>query len=128
MDTPNLKTTAENSISREDYKNLVSSSPKMSTLNSLLLCEDAKVEIWTFLGIDVAVDFPSFPQDLIYGMLSEGIHLPALKEIFVPSSVSRELGLFYQMIAVRAKVPVVSYSVVEAYEGEQTYLRRGQGH
>jgi len=80
--------------------------------------EDIRKALWIFLGIDEEIQFPSFPQDLIYGVLSMGIHLPVIQRVFISNEMDSTMRDFTKALALRSKVFFELYQEEEAAAGE----------
>ena len=77
----------------------------MSTVNNLLLKEDVRREVWKEFKFSDDVVFPTFSNNLLYGQISELIHLPVVNKLLV-SDLSDESDItFYRTLAHRQKKP-----------------------
>ena len=82
---------------------LKSSDVSMSAVNKALKHKPFQQAAWEALGIDPQVVFPTLSGDTIYGDLSASIHSPALSEVYVSSTASKEVQDFFRAISSRFK-------------------------
>ena len=80
-----------------------SSDVSMSAVNKALKHKPFQQAAWGALGIDPQVVFPTLSGDTIYGDLSASIHSPALSEVYVSSTASKEVQDFFRAISSRFK-------------------------
>ena len=73
----------------------------MSNVNEALKHKPFQQAAWEALGIDPQVVFPTLSGDTIYGDLSASIHSPALSEVYVSSTASKEVQDFFRAISSR---------------------------
>ena len=104
---------------KEHKKNLASESPKMSLINELLLDDVLRPQFWTYLNIGEDIIFPIFPDDqLFYGVLSMGVHLPIIKTIYISDLSSSQIKKFFVDLADLFKVKAEIFDEMDASYGQ----------
>lgn len=92
--------------------------PKMSYVNELLLIAEARKVVWENMGIDQAVNVPKFPSDLIYGLISLGIHSPVVFAVYVSDKMDQKLTDFFKFVSARSQLVIDLYNEEAASAGE----------
>ena len=99
-----------------DMKNPI---PKMTTVNIVLKNETLQYAIWNYFGWDRSeCPMPVFPNDFLFGVISNIVHNPDLKFIFMSNLVEKKYKCFFTNIAENANRVVDTYDEVlaSAYE------------
>ena len=87
----------------------------MTDVNRLLCIAEVRKAIWEKLNIPENVEFPIFPNEVLYGRLSDPTHLPPnLKAIFISNKVEAAYKQFFIFIVANYKLHVEEYSEEEA--------------
>jgi len=64
------------------------------------------------------VVYPRIPNDLLYGALSNAVHLPVANELVYASTAPAELKRFYGALAAREHAKAVEFDVMESEAGK----------
>jgi hypothetical protein len=81
----------------------------MSAVDRLFEDPAFKDAVWDTFGFDQSCDYPSFPGDILYGLLSERIHGPNLTAIYLRSEKDRKHACFFEDIGrlVKKEIEIV---------------------
>jgi hypothetical protein len=88
---------------------------KMTNVNKFLRNNQIRQLLWEELEIPKNVEFPIFPSEILYGILSERTHVPPLlREVFVPSNAENEYKVFFKHLASNYNLRLQEFSEEEA--------------
>ena len=62
--------------------------------------------------------YPRFPNDVLYGAISDEIHNPSVRELIVASTADAKLKRFVAALAQRNNVKWTEYDAVDAAVGK----------
>ena len=89
--------------------------PKMSNINKMLECEEIQLAIWDELEIPRAIKLPKFPLSILYGRISEMLHLPDIRLLYISDKADQGFKTFLNYIAIFSdNIPIEEYSEDEA--------------
>ena len=88
--------------------------PKMSHINNALRYSEVKDIVWTTLGFDKSLVLPSFPNDILYGRLSEMLHDPRYRQILLSDKEDPVYKLFFTTVVNKYELSIEEYSEEEA--------------
>ena len=94
------------------------SNPKMTRINEALSVDDVRKLVWKALGFDESVQLPSFPSDLLYGRLSEMLHLPKFRSILISDTEDEGYKVFFLTLVSHYKLTSEEFSEEEAVAGK----------
>ena len=85
--------------------------PKMSDVNKLLCVAEVQKAVWEKLNIPENIEFPIFPNEVLYGRLSDPTHLPPnLRAIFISNKADPGYKQFLSFIVSNYKLQIEEYS------------------
>lgn len=99
--------------------------PKMTRINEALSFDDVRKLVWVALGFDENVQLPSFPSDLLYGRLSEMLHVPKFWSILTSDTEDEGYKSFFFMVVSHYKLTSEEYSEEEAAAGKAAMDEKG---
>lgn len=91
----------------------------MKQYDRLLQSAAIKDALWIFLGISASVQYPLLDGKLLYGVLSDGIHFPDTRFLYLPDNVAPEIITFFESLANIYKKEMVLVSPGEAAAGSE---------
>lgn len=101
------------------YKDILGVNPKMSNVNRLLVeAPSVRQRVWQLLDIAENVQIPVFPNDILYGVLSMGIHLPIIDYMTLSEQVDPAFATFLRVLAGRQNLSIQTYVEEHAAAGE----------
>lgn len=105
----------------------------MSHINRLLSNEDIRVKVYTAVGLDATAGLPSFGRELIYGALSDMVHVRHMQQVFLSADLGNNYKTFFRAICANVDLAVTEYTDVRAHAGERAQQARalrlsGGGH
>ena len=106
------------SVNKIDKSIVLKPNTKMSHVNKVLSHSDVKVVVWASLGYDESVVLPSFPNDVLYGRLSEMLHQPKYRSIFLSNRTDSEYKAFISAAVAKYDLAIEEYSEEEAAAAE----------
>ena len=92
--------------------------PKMTHINQVLGHPDVKGKIWASLGLDASIELPRFPNDVLYGRLSEQLHFPKFRSVLLSDKEDSKYKDFFIGVVTKYDLLIEEYSEVEAAAGE----------
>jgi hypothetical protein len=96
---------------RKHNRAIIKDFPKLTHVNSLMSNKDIQSIIWTKLRLDANIKFPrGLPNELLYGSISEMIHLPKRKDVYLSNNIPNEQLTFFLMIIKRYQLLAQQYS------------------
>jgi len=102
----------------------------MSNVNQLLLFSKLiRTRLWEKLGIEESIEMPFFHEDLLYGIISAGVHQPNIIAVYISNMIDDKFVNFITHLAQRKKLPVEVFIEEAAASGEDialTELASGQ--
>ena len=98
---------------------VASDTASMTQYDRLLQCATIKNALWIFLGISASVQYPQLDGKLLYGALSDGVHLPDTRFLYLPDNVALEILTFFESLANIYKKKIVLVSPGEAAAGSE---------
>lgn len=84
--------------------------PKMTHVNNALYIENVQKVIWEKLGISLDVKLPGFPNDILYGKISDIVHLPKFRAVLVSDKSDTDFKVFFSYIVKRYDLIIDEYS------------------
>lgn len=78
---------------------MLSSSISKSTMNQLLKIEEIQNIVWKNLNISTNITLPDFPNQLLYGAVSEIIHFPDVDRVLVSNMQTESFKAFFRYLA-----------------------------
>ena len=91
---------------------------KMTQLCTLLSSPTVKNALWAYLKLDSSVPFPELDHNnVIYGNLSDSIHFPEVRVLYLSDKVSSDEKLFFEALTKHFKTQMVEISAEEAAAG-----------
>jgi len=89
--------------------------PKMSNINKMFECEEIQLAIWDELEIPRTIKLPKFPLSILYGRISEMLHLPDIRLLYISDKADQGFKTFFNYIATFSdNIPIEEYSEDEA--------------
>lgn len=87
-------------------KSLQSSRPTMTAVNRILLNNKIHDAVWDYFNFEKSCPLPRFSDGLLYGAISDIIHNPGLKNIFVSSAAGQSYACFFNLLANWQSLPL----------------------
>lgn len=96
--------------------------PRMTVLNRVLTHETLRHAVWAEFGLERDVPLPKLDEeDLLYGSLSNGVHDPGLRNVYVPKTSPTQFKSFVAAICRRLNKDVVEYDPDKALVGSKFF-------
>jgi hypothetical protein len=89
--------------------------PKCTDVNKLLCIAEVRKAIWKKLNIPENIEYPMFPNEVLYGRLSDPTHFPSnLRAILISNKADPAYKEFFSFVVFKYKLQVEEYSEEEA--------------
>ena len=83
--------------------------PKMKRVNDLLRRKSVKDVVWKVFGFDRTCNFPDFGEELLYGGVSDIVHNPGIRTIYVSDMDPIGYNCFFGLLASHQRRPFSTY-------------------
>lgn len=113
-------------LSKHDVNDLKTSNPKMSIVNRALSIPAIRDVVWEKLSWPKKFELPGTLTNLLYGRLSEYIHLPNRQWVDVPDNAPAPEMYFWKFSAKLMGRTAVTFNAVAASAEAFRRARRGQ--
>ena len=100
-------------------KDFLSSSPKVSTINNVLLDENVQEKAWKLMKVPNDIILPTFSDRILYGKLSENLHFPGIRVVYMSSMEDDAYKKFFEYMVSKNRFQYEEFDEEEAALGEQ---------
>ena len=95
--------------------------PAKTPINKVMQDPAIKAAVWEHFKFDVAVAYPTFKDELLYGRLSRLAHSPDFRRVLVSDTENENYKSFMALLASHYEFEFSVYSELDAANGEEAY-------
>ncbi len=112
-----VKEAIKKHASPKDIQEIRKSFPKMTTINRILENEFCRQAVWQAMGLNSSVPLPSLHNNLLYGTLSDAVHSPGMRTVYLAKESDKSLVVFFSEVSVLFKTDITFFNMDMALAG-----------